>query len=98
MNVASETSAVFSPRMSYTALQIANLVGGTVIGDVNVSLSGFAPAGTAKPGDLTFAENDVYFARAEQSAASAVLVDGQFESKHKALIKVPNARIGFARA
>jgi UDP-3-O-[3-hydroxymyristoyl] glucosamine N-acyltransferase len=84
--------------MPYTALQIANLIGGTVIGDGSVSLSGIAPAVSAKPGDLTFAENDQYFARAEQSAASAVLVDSEFESRNKALIKVPNARIGFARA
>jgi len=84
--------------MPYTAVQIANLIGGTVIGDGNVPISGIAPAVSAKPGDLTFAENDLYFARAEQSAASAVLVDAEFESRNKALIKVPNARIGFARA
>lgn len=83
--------------MPYTALQIADLIGGTVVGDGTVTLSGFAPAGSAKPGDLTFAENDIYFARAEQSSASAVLVDAQFQSK-KPLIKVPNARVGFARA
>jgi len=84
--------------VSYTALQIADLIGGTVVGDGNIALRGFAPAGAAKPGDLTFAENDIYFARALQSAASAVLVDGQFESKEKALIKVANARVGFAKA
>lgn len=84
--------------MPYTAAQIASLIGGTVIGDGTITLAGIAPAVSAKPGDLTFAENDAYFARAEQSAASAVLVDGAFESSNKALIKVPNARIGFARA
>jgi UDP-3-O-[3-hydroxymyristoyl] glucosamine N-acyltransferase len=84
--------------MPYTAVQIAKLIGGTVIGDGNIPLSGIAPAVSAKLGDLTFAENDQYFARAEQSAASAVLVDAEFESRNKALIKVPNARIGFARA
>ena len=84
--------------MPYTALQIADLIGGVVIGDGTVALSGFAPAGTARAGDLTFAENDVYFARAEQSAASAILVDGQFATSAKVLIKVPNARIGFAKA
>jgi len=84
--------------MPYTALQIADLIGGVVIGDGTVALSGFAPAGTARAGDLTFAENDVYFARAEQSAATAILVDGQFATSAKVLIKVPNARIGFAKA
>ena len=84
--------------MPYTALQIAELIGGIVIGDGRTALSGFAPAGSAKPGDLTFAENDIYFERAEQSAASAILVDGEFRSANKALIQVPNARIGFAKA
>jgi UDP-3-O-[3-hydroxymyristoyl] glucosamine N-acyltransferase len=84
--------------MPYTALQIAELIGGAVIGDAQVALSGFAPAGSAKQGDLTFAENEIYFERAEQSAASAILVDGDFRSRNKALIQVPNARIGFAKA
>ena len=84
--------------MPYTALQIAELIGGVVIGDSAVALSGFAPAGSAKKGDLTFAENEVYFQRAEQSAAAAILVDGDFRSTSKALIQVPNARIGFAKA
>jgi UDP-3-O-[3-hydroxymyristoyl] glucosamine N-acyltransferase len=84
--------------MPYTALQIAELIGGVVIGDSNLALSGFAPAGSAKKGDLTFAENEVYFERAEQSAASAILVDGNFRSDGKVLIQVPNARIGFAKA
>ena len=84
--------------MPYTAVEIAKLIGGTVIGDGSTALTGIAPAVSARPGDLTFAENDQYFARAEQSAASAVLVDAEFESRNKALIKVPNARIVFARA
>lgn len=84
--------------MPYTALQIAELIGGVVIGDAAIPLSGFAPAGSAKRGDLTFAENEVYFERAEQSAAAAILVDGDFRSASKALIQVPNARIGFAKA
>lgn len=84
--------------MAYTAAQIAELVGGTVLGDGATNLTGFAPAGHARPGDLTFAENDLYFGRAEQSAASAILVDGEFSSSTKTLIKVQNARLGFARA
>lgn len=84
--------------MPYTARQIADLIGGVVHGDGAISLTGFAPAGSARPGDLTFAENEAYFTRAEASAASAVLVDQAFASNSKALIRVPNARIGFARA
>ncbi|MBI4326196.1 MAG: UDP-3-O-(3-hydroxymyristoyl)glucosamine N-acyltransferase, partial [Chloroflexi bacterium] len=64
--------------MPFTAAQLAELIQGEVVGDGSVSLTGFAPAGAARPGDLTFAENEAYFARAEQSAARAVLVDGSF--------------------
>ena len=83
--------------MPFTASEIAEQLGGTVLGDGAAPLTGFAPAGNAKPGDLTFAENEFYFTQAEQSAASAILVDGEFSSENKVLIRVPNARVGFAK-
>src|SRR5512139_3016994 len=83
--------------MPFTAAEIAKLVGGEMLGDGSVVLKGFAPADRAQPGDLTFAENENYFARAEQSAASAIIVDGAYVSERKVLIQVPNARIAFAR-
>ena len=83
--------------MAYTAAEIARHLGGQVLGDPALSLQGFAPADRAQPGDLTFAENESYFARAEQSAASAIIVDGPFTSARKVLIQVPNARLAFAK-
>jgi UDP-3-O-[3-hydroxymyristoyl] glucosamine N-acyltransferase len=81
-----------------TVAQLAQELQGDVIGDGLTMLTGFAPADTAKSGDLTFAENEEFFGKAEQSAATAILVDGPFTSTGKALIRVKNARIGFARA
>ena len=83
--------------MPFTASEIAKQLGGIVLGDGTVLLTGFAPAGNAKPGDLTFAENEFYFAQAEQSAASAILVAGEFSPGKKVLIRVANARVGFAK-
>ncbi|MGD1086402.1 MAG: UDP-3-O-(3-hydroxymyristoyl)glucosamine N-acyltransferase, partial [Verrucomicrobiota bacterium] len=83
--------------MSFTASQLAQELQGLVLGDGSVVLTGFAPADTAKPGDLTFAENEAFFARAEQSAAAAILIDGPFTSARKALIRVSNARVAAAR-
>ncbi|HZV36588.1 MAG TPA: UDP-3-O-(3-hydroxymyristoyl)glucosamine N-acyltransferase [Verrucomicrobiae bacterium] len=83
--------------MSFTAAEIAAQLQGQVRGDGSVALSSFASADRAKAGDLTFAENETYFHRAEGSAASAILIDGDFTSDKKTLIKVPNARIAFAR-
>ncbi|MBC8002470.1 MAG: UDP-3-O-(3-hydroxymyristoyl)glucosamine N-acyltransferase, partial [Opitutaceae bacterium] len=83
--------------MEFSANEIARHLGGEVIGDGAVILTGFAPASSAKPGDLTFAENETYFSRAEQSAAAAILVDGDFVSRKKVLVKVSSARIAFAK-
>ena len=83
--------------MPLTAREIAAQIDGEVLGDASVELTGFAPADKAKAGDLTFAENPTYFHRAEQSAASAIMVDGEFTSGKKTLIRVPNARIAFAK-
>src|SRR5437870_2943453 len=83
--------------MPFTVAEIAQHVGGEVVGDSALVLKGFAPADRAQPGDLTFAENENYFARAEQSAAAAVIVDGVFASARKVLIRVSNARIAFAK-
>ena len=84
--------------MPFTAAEIARTLEGEVFGDPALVLNGFAPADRAQSGDLTFAENESYFTRAEQSSASAVIVDGPFASKLKTIIRVGNARIGFAKA
>ncbi len=83
--------------MNYTAAHIADLLDGEVIGDGNVALSGFSSADRAGPGDLTFAEKDAHFAAADASAASAILVAGDFTSQSKVLIRVKNARVAAAR-
>jgi UDP-3-O-[3-hydroxymyristoyl] glucosamine N-acyltransferase len=81
----------------FTAAEIAKELEGQVVGDPAIALTGFAPAATAKPGDLTFAENETFFLKAEQSAAAAILTDGPYTSAGKVLIRVANARIAFAR-
>ena len=83
--------------MTFTASQIAAQIQGQVLGDGAVELTGFATAELARPGDLTFAEKESYFAAAEQSPAAAILVSGEFTSAKKVLIRVPNARVAVAR-
>ena len=83
--------------MPFTASHIAEQLRGEIIGDGAVVLTGFAPADHAQAGDLTFAENEAFFAKAEQSAASAILVPDVFASSKKTLIRVPNARVAFAK-
>src|SRR5262245_21703826 len=77
--------------------EIAARLEGAVVGDPNLEITGFAPAHTARAGDLTFAENEVYFAAAESSAALAILVGDSFQPSRKTLIRVANARVAFAK-
>lgn len=83
--------------MGFTAAQIAERVQGLVVGDEAVHLTGLAPADHARPGELTFAENAAYFAAAERSQASAILVAEGFVSASKVLIQVANPRVALAR-
>ena len=84
--------------MNYTASQIAERLGGEVIGDGATVLSGFTSADRAQAGDLTFAEKADYFAAAEKSHATAILCGKQFSSAHKTVIRVANPRVAFAKA
>jgi UDP-3-O-[3-hydroxymyristoyl] glucosamine N-acyltransferase len=84
--------------MKIPAVQLAELLKGELSGDGSVLLTGFATADRARPGDLTFADTDTYFAAAEASAASAILVSGPFSSAAKVIIRVANARVAAARA
>lgn len=84
--------------MELTAEIVARHLQGKVNGDPRLILTGFAPATTAKPGDLTFAENASFFAKAEDSEAAAVLVDQDYPSASKTLIRVANSRVAFAQA
>ncbi|MDC0050658.1 hypothetical protein OAJ79_03410 [Verrucomicrobia bacterium] len=83
--------------MLFTAGDIAAKLGGKVLGDHTMPLTGFQAADRARAGDLTFAENRTFFERAEQSAASAIIIDKTFTSERKVLIRVPSARIAFAK-
>ena len=83
----------------FTAAEIASHIGGEVLGDSSVQLNGFALPETAKAGDLVFAETDGYVARAEKSAASAILLDETLAAttNTKVLIRTANPRVAFAK-
>jgi UDP-3-O-[3-hydroxymyristoyl] glucosamine N-acyltransferase len=84
--------------MAFTTAEIAKHLEGEVLGDASATLKGFAPADSARPGDLTFAENEDFFDRAVNSAATAIIADQRFSSTKKILIRVSNARVAFAKA
>jgi UDP-3-O-[3-hydroxymyristoyl] glucosamine N-acyltransferase len=82
---------------TFTASELAQQLGGEVIGDASLALNGFAPAEGARAGHLTFAENEKYLSKAEQGGASAILVGDSVKSSSKTLIRVADPRIAFAK-
>ncbi len=83
--------------MTVTAAEIAKIVRGEVLGDENTCVTGLASSNAATEGDLTFAEKEPQFLAAEQGAAAVILAPRPFTSSRKVVIRVPNARIAFAK-
>ncbi|RME94804.1 MAG: UDP-3-O-(3-hydroxymyristoyl)glucosamine N-acyltransferase, partial [Verrucomicrobia bacterium] len=82
--------------MRLNASELARRLDGSLEGG-DVELTGFAPAEQARPGDVTFAENEKYAARAAASQASAVIVPPGIAIDGKTCIRVANVRVAFAR-
>lgn len=81
----------------FTAADIAERIGGEVLGDGSTILHGFSSAAEAREGDLTFAENDAYFQQAEKSRAAVIVVSTSVTESTKVLIRVKNPRVAFAK-
>ena len=65
--------------MKYTALQIAELLGGKVEGDPHTSVEGISRIEEGKPGSLTFLANPKYSRYLFSTSASVVLVSNDLE-------------------
>lgn len=81
---------------SFTAAEMAERLDGRVVGDPSILLTGFASADAARAGELTFADNADFLARAGAGAASAILTHLEASSP-KTLIRVANTRAAYAR-
>ncbi len=63
--------------MTLTAAQIAQIIGGTVEGDLNASVSRGAPIEAAQEGEFTFLDNPKYEAYVYSTRASILLVNNK---------------------
>lgn len=81
--------------MEFSAQMIAGLVGGTIVGDPQATVSDFAKIEEGRPGCISFLANDKYENYIYTTESSIVLVNDSFEPKQEikaTLIKVANAR------
>lgn len=83
--------------MQKTLKELAELVGGELVGDGAIKISGLNSLDTAKSGDLTFADKN-HVAAAKNSSASAVIVPKNFTGELPTnAIKSAEPKIAFAK-
>lgn len=83
--------------MNTSLSEIANLVGGTVVGDGSVRITGLSGIKEAKSGDLTFLANAKYAPLLEKTEASAVIVSQEIPAQKFAAIVVENPSLAFSK-
>ncbi len=74
--------------MKMSLVEIAQLVGGKIVGSANLEALGLSPIDDVKANTLTFAHNLINLQRAEQSDAAAILVNRSVASSIKTLVQV----------
>jgi UDP-3-O-[3-hydroxymyristoyl] glucosamine N-acyltransferase len=85
--------------MEFSAQQIADFLSGEIIGNPEVTVSGFSKIEEAGPGTLTFLSNEKYEHYLYSTNASIVLVNDRFEIKgsvKSTLIRVKDAYASLA--
>jgi UDP-3-O-[3-hydroxymyristoyl] glucosamine N-acyltransferase len=84
------------PQSQWTLAEIADLVGGVVIGDPQTVVTGVAGVDDAENGDLVFAESTAFLTKALASAATAVLAaEIPDTAPDKPIIQVTAPRLAF---
>lgn len=77
--------------------EIAELVGGQIIGDPDCFIEDARPLEFAENKHITFAEKGPSLKRIDQSGAAAVLVPNSVSKSSKPLVQVSNPRLAFAK-
>lgn len=77
--------------------EIAKLIGGEVVGDAQVKITGLTGIEKAGLGDLVFARDIRYLKEAEKTPVSAVIVPLEINESSKSLIRVENPDYAFSK-
>jgi len=86
--------------MKFTALQIAEVLNGTIVGNKDIEVHELSKIEEGKPGTLSFLSNPKYTKYIYTSQASIVVVNDSFEAEKEiscTLIKVKDAYLAFSQ-
>ena len=84
--------------MKVTLEMVAKAIGGEVVGDGSVEITGVAGIREAREGELTFLAHPRYEAYLEGTRASAIIVAENHRQIEKPLIQNPNPYLAFLKA
>jgi len=85
--------------MKITLKKIAEILGGSIIGQEDIEISGIAGIEDAKEGEISFISNAKYLPHIKTTSASAILVDASVDQSitEKTLLIVENVYFALAR-
>lgn len=83
--------------MNYTLSQIQSIIGGKLIGDGNLRITGAGSIDNAAPGDITFVKDEAFAYKIHKTGASAVVVHRVVDGVKKPLIVVDNPFLAFTK-
>jgi UDP-3-O-[3-hydroxymyristoyl] glucosamine N-acyltransferase len=83
--------------MAKTLKEIAALIGGEIVGDESIIITGVAGIQDAAEGDITFLANPKYLPYLRITRASAVIASRDTETKAKPIIRVDNPSLAFTK-
>ncbi|MCX6267227.1 MAG: UDP-3-O-(3-hydroxymyristoyl)glucosamine N-acyltransferase, partial [Bacteroidetes bacterium] len=86
--------------MKFSAVQIAHMLGGTIEGDPEATITKLSKIEEGVPGSLSFLSNPLYTQYIYATRASVVIVNNTFTAEHPVsatLIRVDSADIAFAK-
>ena len=83
--------------MEMTLKEIADRIGGELIGDPSISVNTITNLEGASPGALIWIEKKRYLKAAGETEAAAIICTREIETSGKPLIRVNNPRLAFAR-
>lgn len=83
--------------MHKTLKEIAECIGGEIVGDDGIVIKGVAGIKEAVEGDLTFLANPKYFPLLEKTRASAVITSRDVGESKKTIIRTDNPSLAFSQ-
>ncbi len=83
--------------MTKTLKELAELVGGELVGNPKAVIRDVAEIQNALPGEITFLGNEKYTKYIDTTKATAIIVSRNFDRQYKNLIKVDNVNLAFSQ-